>query len=593
MYVKFTPPSSQVGGLVDYLSKEDDLLEKQRAIILKSKNKKIKKCVDYLSKEIENAAEDDNFFTNASDNVDANTVAFQIEHNCKGLKLNENRFFMANINPSMEEIEHIQRGVEQFCRKNNIEAQKDKEAILRQHLKEFSGDVMDQYAQNFGREGVDCGQDLVWYGKVEKHRYWKHDAKEVIENNILFKQIETLEKNGVETDLINELRGELNKDLDQVIYSNMPKSGCNWHVHIVISRKDATQKKSLSPLSKCQNSQNHIVNGKPCKSGFSRVQFAKRVEAAFDKKFDYVRPYHQTIDARLEFAKIKTENVRINRAANKLHVGNVELVKNWMVRSNQIIPEINTLIEAQKAKQRLVNYVKIAQVQYDIKNKIWERKNPKTTRPYQLTEKGQLQLIEIKYLKRLGLDVSVANRHYFRDMDSYNRLHSIEKQSDYYVQIKYGLSPNVANCMSVIGKSMGNNLFKELHFNDVSKVVRLSYEIMKTVYKTQKIAVCKANIKAERWQENSARVVVQNTKTVAVMQKQIAKTVTNNITVGVDFAHTPAQQATNRALEKIGKGVAIKALRCVNPVLSPIRVISMATGVIKGLISNDMTHDRG
>lgn len=683
MYTSFTPPKKEktLSDLVCYLSKEDNILEKQHAKISKSKNQEIKQCVEYLSKEIDTNVGDDKFFTTSNDNVEPEIVKFRIENNCKGLSFDENRFFMANINPSKEELNHLKNGVDAFCDENNITSEKEKEVIFRQHLKEFSNDVMDQYAQNFGREGIESAKDLLWYGRVEKHRYWKHDSKEVIDNNKLFKQITALEKKGASSDIVNELRAKLHKDGDRVIYSNMPKEGDNHHVHIIISRRDIEQKMKLSPLSQYQSSENHIVKGTPCKAGFNRVEFAKRVEAAFDKRFDYVRPYEQTIDARLQFGKIKKEKTRISKAVNQLHVRDTKEINHFGVRNNHIIPEINLIVEAEKKKENLITKARISaikhdttnniwarlnpdtikpffktmegfevgdklkkdkkeykmsvyrnglrvlplgynenwgvrqscqldnsvmnsytqvlrskdnfsleSVKYNIDKKIWEKENPNTPRPYYMTENGQRQLIEIKQGKRQGIDISAVQKGYYKDRDIYNQLNGIPKEHNYSLGNKDHVLSKATNYMGMMGKSVANNLFSEIHFNDVAKVVQLSYSILKAVHQTQKMAALEAKIKETRWNKNSSTLnVVQNNKTAEViMQKPIAKTTTSKIKIGGNFSQKYAQNAAKKAVNKVGKGLATKALSCVNPVLMPVKIISLGVDLMKGLVPHDL-----
>ena len=70
----------------------------------------------------------------------------------------------------------------------------------------------------------------------------------------------------------------------------------NMHCHLIVSRKDQTNKKKLSPLTNHKNTQKGIVKG-----GFDRVNLIQPVERRFDKLFSYNRPksesfdYHNTI----------------------------------------------------------------------------------------------------------------------------------------------------------------------------------------------------------------------------------------------------------------------------------------------------------
>ena len=70
----------------------------------------------------------------------------------------------------------------------------------------------------------------------------------------------------------------------------------NMHCHLIVSRKDQTNKKKLSPLTNHKNTKSGIIKG-----GFDRVNLFQQVEQAFDKLFCYERQqtesfnYHNTI----------------------------------------------------------------------------------------------------------------------------------------------------------------------------------------------------------------------------------------------------------------------------------------------------------
>ena len=70
----------------------------------------------------------------------------------------------------------------------------------------------------------------------------------------------------------------------------------NMHCHLIVSRKDQTNKKKLSPLTTHKNTKSGIIKG-----GFDRVNLFQQVEQGFDKLFCYERQqtesfnYHNTI----------------------------------------------------------------------------------------------------------------------------------------------------------------------------------------------------------------------------------------------------------------------------------------------------------
>ena len=70
----------------------------------------------------------------------------------------------------------------------------------------------------------------------------------------------------------------------------------NIHCHLIVSRKDQTNKKKLSPLTNHKNTQKGTVTG-----GFDRVNLFQQAEQGFDKLFGYDRQpsesfeYHNTM----------------------------------------------------------------------------------------------------------------------------------------------------------------------------------------------------------------------------------------------------------------------------------------------------------
>ena len=86
------------------------------------------------------------------------------------------------------------------------------------------------------------------------------------------------------------------------IVQGMPKAGNQSHIHIIVSRKDASNTFSLSPGSKHKASEVEM-HGKNVKRGFNRDQFFEKAEKTFDKTFDYQRNFAETYTARKEFIK--------------------------------------------------------------------------------------------------------------------------------------------------------------------------------------------------------------------------------------------------------------------------------------------------
>ena len=65
----------------------------------------------------------------------------------------------------------------------------------------------------------------------------------------------------------------------------------NMHCHLIVSRKDQTNKKKLSPLTNHKNTANGIIKG-----GFNRMNLFQQVEQGFDKLFSYNRQLSQSFE---------------------------------------------------------------------------------------------------------------------------------------------------------------------------------------------------------------------------------------------------------------------------------------------------------
>lgn len=126
-------------------------------------------------------------------------------------------------------------------------------------LKEYAVKIMDEYARNFNRAGVNSSRDLVWFAKVENHRYYTHNDREV--------------KNGLKK------RGEL-------------KQGDQRHIQVIVSRKDLTNKIKLSPMNSSRGK--NIEHSK--KMGqFDRLAFKQCGETLFDRQFSFDRGLRDTL----------------------------------------------------------------------------------------------------------------------------------------------------------------------------------------------------------------------------------------------------------------------------------------------------------
>ena len=209
------------GQLVSYLEKENRVLYEQ--------NPKLE--LEY-------------WFNQESQRIQPYQVRYDIDHNVDRLSKDEAKFFLVNISPSENELLFLK--------------EKFDEEEARQQLKQYANQVMDEYARNFKKDRVNGNKDILYYGKLENHRYYTHKDEEV--------------KNGFAK------RGE-------------PKPGEHMHVQIIVSRKDITDSIRLSPLnnSRGKNTAHSFKVGQ-----FNRVAFKQAAERTFDKVFDYDRELKET-----------------------------------------------------------------------------------------------------------------------------------------------------------------------------------------------------------------------------------------------------------------------------------------------------------
>ncbi|WP_299159265.1 MobB family relaxase [uncultured Tenacibaculum sp.] len=257
--------------------------------------------VNYLEKENEGKTieEQEHFFNQYSEEIYAEEVIREIDGNKAKLKRDEPKFYSITVNPSSRELKHLQNSSED--------------------LKAYTKELMKEYAKNFNREingrpvNVD---DIKYYAKIEHKRTYKGTDKAIIENQSyatkileLKKDIRKIEegnlqgnKKALQKKIAKLEQKALHKIKGKRIVRGMQKEGFQTHIHIIVSRKDMSNKYSLSPGSKYTAS-NTKMHGKAVKRGFNRNNFFKKAEEVFDKQFKYKRNYVETYKARKAFIK--------------------------------------------------------------------------------------------------------------------------------------------------------------------------------------------------------------------------------------------------------------------------------------------------
>lgn len=205
------------------------------------------KLVHYLEKEnrTESKNEPEQWFNGERTDIEAYEVRRAIDGNRSKLGNHEAKFFLINISPSQKELAHLKAQYGDLGMKDQ--------------LKLYTEKVMDEYARNFKRDGINCNRDLLWFAKVEDFRYYSHKDQEV--------------KQGLKK------RGD-------------KKEGMQRHIQVIVSRKDVNGRYKLSPMnsSKGRNAEHSKKMGQ-----FDRMAFKQSGETLFDKQFGFDRELKDTL----------------------------------------------------------------------------------------------------------------------------------------------------------------------------------------------------------------------------------------------------------------------------------------------------------
>ena len=278
MYITITPQklggnySQSSGDFVGYLEKENQSLEQEE--------------MEY-------------FFNQYDDEISAEEVVKDIDGNGAKLKKKEPKFYSITVSPSKYELNRLQNSSED--------------------LKKYTRELMKDYVGSFNREingrpvTID---DIKYYAKIEHQRTFKGTDKQIKENQPFASKILQL-KNEIRNIENGSMEGSARKREREIaklekqaphqqdgkrIVQGMPKAGNQSHIHIIVSRKDASNSFSLSSGSKYKASDVEM-RGKQVKRGFDRDKFFEQAEKTFDKTFGYQRNFAETYKARKNFIK--------------------------------------------------------------------------------------------------------------------------------------------------------------------------------------------------------------------------------------------------------------------------------------------------
>ena len=155
------------------------------------------------------------FFTHNRDGIFKSEVVESIDNNKKALGRNDSKFYCITLAPTKSEQLHLLKQVSDYQIDSIDKLTRKQLGLFEAKLKEYANEVMNEYAKNFKRDGLNRGDELLYFGKVEHKRQYKGTDKVVKEGKVK--------------------SGEF-------------KPGLQSHVHIIVSRKDKNQKLKLSPL---------------------------------------------------------------------------------------------------------------------------------------------------------------------------------------------------------------------------------------------------------------------------------------------------------------------------------------------------------
>ncbi|OAB26922.1 hypothetical protein SAMN05444395_11827 [Flavobacterium fryxellicola] len=245
------------------------------AIYLEKENEEL----DKLTKKSNSISETSNiefrkqgFFSHLETNISTIEVISAIDSNKRKLGANDAKYFAPTISFSKNELNQIAFLVTGKKEVSSVWDMNLKEVDeYNRIIREYGRKVMDNYAQNFNRQdkGINSGNDLVYFGKIEHFRKFKGTDKDVVEGKKI---------------------------------SGTYKKGLQSHIHIIVSRKDKSQRLKLSPTCNEINTK-RVIGDNAYQVGFDRVKWINMNEQMFDLHFNYKRK---------ELEKFNNQNVLKN-----------------------------------------------------------------------------------------------------------------------------------------------------------------------------------------------------------------------------------------------------------------------------------------
>lgn len=255
------------------------------------------------------------FFTHNEDRLLKSEVISAIDSNKKGLGKSDSKFFMISFSPSEREQKHLLEQITEREIKSLDELSRKELATYENSLKEYTRNSMNEYANNFKRNELRSGDQLLYAGKIHHKRNYKGTDDKV--------------KNGSAK-------------------SGQEKPGLQSHIHVIVSRKDRDMKMKLSPLANERGKNNNSkLNGKRVQRGFDRNLYRVKNEKLFDKKYNYNRPLEEKVEVMIEKDRQLHENFKKS---------DLELLRDFDER-NEYEPKDKELSSLNRVKLELDNEI--------------------------------------------------------------------------------------------------------------------------------------------------------------------------------------------------------------------------------------------
>ncbi|MBB1645433.1 MULTISPECIES: DUF5712 family protein [Sphingobacterium] len=203
--------------------------------------------VAYLEKEnrLSDNKKQEHWFNGGRNNIKPHEVRIEIDGNIAKLGMEDSKFFLLNISPSRKEIDFL------LATYGEVGA--------KEKLKEYAARIMDEYARNFKRPGIENSKDLLWFAKLENYRYYNHKDREV--------------KHGTKK-------------------AGQRKEGPQMHIQVIVSRKDISNRIKLSPQNRSRG--RNVEHSKKL-GQFDQMAFKQCGETVFDRMFGFDRKLKETL----------------------------------------------------------------------------------------------------------------------------------------------------------------------------------------------------------------------------------------------------------------------------------------------------------